>query len=188
MSEAGIELRPLEIEGVIEIRPPRFRDDRGFFSEVWNRERMAEAGLDIDFVQDNHSYSVATGVLRGLHFQVPPAGQKKLIRVSRGAIFDVAVDIRKASPTFGRWTGTILSAEAWNQLLIPEGFAHGFLTLEEHCEVQYKVDTPYRPEHERTIRFDDPQIAIAWPLPAEAIQLSAKDRAAPLLDAVETGF
>ena len=183
-----LEVRPLGLEGVVEIRPQRFGDDRGFFSEVWNEERMHEAGLDIRFVQDNHSYSAAEGVLRGLHFQLRPAAQKKLIRVSRGSIFDVAVDIRTASPTFGQWTGAIISAELWNQVLIPEGFAHGFVTLEEHCEVQYKVDAPYRPELERAIRFDDPQIGIEWPLPAETMTLSPKDRAAPLLADVETGF
>jgi dTDP-4-dehydrorhamnose 3,5-epimerase len=183
-----LELRPLGLDGVIEIRPQRFGDERGFFSEVWSAERMCEAGFDIAFVQDNHSYSATKGVLRGLHFQLPPAAQKKLIRVSRGSVFDVAVDIRKGSPSFGRWTGAILSAELWNQLLIPEGFAHGFVTLEEHCEVQYKVDAPYRPDLERAVRFDDPQIGIEWPLPADALTLSAKDRAAPLLADVETGF
>jgi dTDP-4-dehydrorhamnose 3,5-epimerase len=183
-----LEIHSLGLDGVLEIRPQRFGDERGFFSEVWSAERMREAGFDIDWVQDNHSYSAAKGVLRGLHYQLPPAAQKKLIRVSRGSIFDVAVDIRQGSPSFGRWAGVVVSAQAWNQVLVPEGFAHGFLTLEEDCEVQYKVDAPYRPDLERAIRFDDPQIGIDWPLPADALTLSAKDRIAPLLADAETGF
>lgn len=183
-----LELRPLELEGVVEIRPSRFGDERGFFSEVWSQEKMSDLGLDIHFVQDNHSYSAAKGVLRGLHFQLAPEAQKKLVRVSRGSIYDVAVDIRRASPTYGKWTGLVVSAELWNQILIPEGFAHGFVTLEEHTEVQYKVDAPYRPDLERAIRFDDPEIGIDWPLPYDGFTLSAKDRAAPFLSQVETGF
>lgn len=183
-----LDIRQLELDGVLEIRPPRFGDERGFFSEVWSDEKMRAAGLDISFVQDNHSYSAAKGVLRGLHFQLPPAAQKKLVRVSRGSIFDVAVDIRRGSPTFGKWAGLVVSAERWNQILVPEGFAHGFVTLEEHTEVQYKVDAPYRPDLERAIRFDDPEIAIDWPLPPEILTLSAKDREAPLLSHIETGF
>ncbi|HET7710059.1 MAG TPA: dTDP-4-dehydrorhamnose 3,5-epimerase [Sphingomicrobium sp.] len=182
-----IEVAPTALHGVVEIRPRQFSDDRGFFSETWNRAAMAEAGLDHDFVQDNHSLSIASGVLRGLHFQVPPAAQVKLVRVSRGAIFDVAVDIRRASPTFGQWVGVTLSAEAWNQLLIPHGFAHGFLTLEERTEVQYKVSSVYDPAAERTIRWDDPDLAIDWPV-REGLILSDKDRAAPSLSDVETGF
>jgi dTDP-4-dehydrorhamnose 3,5-epimerase len=119
---------------------------------------------------------------------MPPAAQHKLIRVSRGSVFDVAVDIRRGSPTFGQWAGAIVSAELWNQLLIPPGFAHGFLTLEEQTEVQYKVSAPYRPDLDRAIRFDDPAIGIEWPLSADQISLSDKDRSAPLLSAVETGF
>lgn len=183
-----LDVRPLHLEGVFEIRPPRLEDQRGFFSEVWSAERMAEVGLAVDFVQDNHSSSVAKGVLRGLHFQVPPADQHKLIRVSRGSVFDVAVDIRRDSTTFGQWVGTVLSARLWNQLLVPPGFAHGFLTLEEQTEVQYKVSAPYRPELDRAIRFDDPAIGIEWPITADRILLSDKDRSAPLLSAVETGF
>ena len=183
-----LDVRPLRLEGVFEIRPPRFEDQRGFFSEVWSAEQMAEAGFDVDFVQDNHSSSVAKGVLRGLHFQVPPAAQHKLIRVSRGSVFDVAVDIRRDSATFGQWVGTILSADHWNQLLVPPGFAHGFLTLEEQTDVQYKVSAPYRPDLDCAIRFDDPAIGIEWPIAADQIVLSDKDRAAPLLSAAETGF
>jgi dTDP-4-dehydrorhamnose 3,5-epimerase len=176
-----LEVRPLALDGVFEIRPKRFGDDRGFFSEIWSRERLLDAGLDLDFVQDNHSYSATKGVLRGLHYQLPPAAQDKLIRVSRGSIYDVAVDIRPDSPSFGKWVGLILSAELWNQILVPKGFAHGFVTLEEHTEVQYKVTAPYRPDLDRGIRFDDPAIGIDWPVTADAVQLSGKDQTAPLL-------
>jgi dTDP-4-dehydrorhamnose 3,5-epimerase len=183
-----LDVRRLELDGLVEIRPPRFGDDRGFFSEVWGAERMYEAGFAIEMVQDNHSYSAARGVLRGLHFQVPPAAQDKLVRVSRGAVFDVAVDIRRGSLTFGKWAGLILSAELWNQILVPKGFAHGFVTLEPDTEVQYKVSAPYRPDLDQAVRFDDPAIGIDWPVPPAELQLSAKDRAAPLLADVDTGF
>jgi len=183
-----LDVRLLRLGGVFEIRPARIEDSRGFFSETWSTERMVEAGFDIKFVQDNHSLSAAKGVLRGLHFQLPPAAQHKLIRVSRGSVFDVAVDIRRKSPTFGQWVGAILSADLWNQLLVPPGFAHGFLTLEEQTEVQYKVSAPYRPDLDRAIRFDDPAIGIDWPIAKDQIQLSDKDRNAPLLSDVETGF
>jgi dTDP-4-dehydrorhamnose 3,5-epimerase len=183
-----LEVRPLGIEGLLEIRPKRFEDDRGFFSEVWSKSVWEAAGIALEFVQDNHSLSVERGVLRGLHFQVPPFAQDKLIRVTRGRVFDVAVDIRRASPTFGRAVAVELSAAAWNQLLVPRGFAHGFLTLEENCEVQYKVTAPYSRDHDRAIRFDDPTIRIDWPLPPEALRLSDKDRQAPFLADVDTGF
>ena len=183
-----LDIRPLALEGLVEIRPAKFGDDRGFFSQVWSAEDMAGCGFDLAFVQDNHSYSAARGVLRGLHYQQPPAAQHKLVRVSRGAVFDVAVDIRQDSPTFGQWAGLTLSAELWNQLLIPAGFAHGFVTLEEHTEVQYKVTAPYRPELERAIRFDDPDIGIDWPLARGEMRLSAKDEAAPSLSSGPTGF
>lgn len=183
-----LDVRPLALDGLLEIRPARFADSRGFFSEVWNAEKLAEAGVELAFVQDNHSYSAAKGVLRGLHFQLPPSAQDKLVRVSRGAIFDVAVDIRRGSPTYGRWEGLVISAELWNQLLVPKGFAHGFVTLEEHTEVQYKVTAPYRADLDRSIRYDDPDIGIDWPLPAEQLELSPKDGSAPFLSAVDTGF
>ena len=173
---------------MVEIRPRKFGDERGFFSQVWSAEDMAGAGLELDFVQDNHSYSAARGVLRGLHYQVAPAAQHKLVRVSRGSIFDVAVDVREGSPTFGKWVGLTLSAELWNQLLVPVGFAHGFVTLEDDTEVQYKVTAPYRPELERSIRFDDPRIAVEWPVAAGDVRLSAKDEAAPFLADGPTGF
>lgn len=183
-----LDVRPLGLEGVLEIRPSRYQDDRGFFSEVWNGDSWRAAGVSLAFVQDNHSLSVERGVLRGLHFQRPPYAQDKLVRVTRGRIFDVAIDIRRSSPTFGRWVAAELSAAEWNQLLIPKGFAHGFLTLEENSEVQYKVTARYSPEHEGAIRYDDPAVAIDWPIGGGALRLSDKDRDAPLLAEVETGF
>ena len=175
------EVRELELPGLFEIIPPRFGDERGFFSETWNEAALARSGISVRFVQDNHSYSAARGVLRGLHFQLPPHDQDKLVRVARGAAFDVAVDIRVDSPHFGRWVGLILAAEKWNQLLVPRGFAHGFVTLAPGTEVLYKVSAPYRPEAERSIRFDDPALGIDWPVAAAEMQLSAKDRAAGTL-------
>jgi dTDP-4-dehydrorhamnose 3,5-epimerase len=181
-------LRALEIPEVLEIVPQRHEDQRGFFSETYSRQRLAECGVSIDWVQDNHSLSREPNVIRGLHFQVPPMAQDKLVRVVRGAIFDVAVDIRHGSPTFGRWVSLILSAKAWNQILVPKGFAHGFLTLEAGCEVIYKVSVPYSPAHDRAIRFDDPEIAIAWPALGGRPILSEKDARAPLLRDISTGF
>jgi dTDP-4-dehydrorhamnose 3,5-epimerase len=176
-----LEILPTGLEKVLEIRPGRHGDARGFFSEIWSRERFAEVGIDHDWVQDNHSMSAARGVLRGLHYQLPPAAQDKLVRVTRGSVYDVAVDIRRGSPTFGRWTGLVLSAELWNQALVPAGFAHGFVTLEDNVEVQYKVTAPYRHDLDRAIRFDDPAIGIDWPIDLSIVQLSAKDQAAPFL-------
>lgn len=179
------EIHPTRLEGVLEIVPARFGDTRGFFSETYNATRLAEAGIDLIFVQDNHSLSARRGVLRGLHYQLPPRAQDKLVRVVRGAIFDVAVDIRRGSPTFAQWVGVELSAEKWNQLLVPKGFAHGFVTLTENTEVVYKVTDYYSPEHDRSIRYDDPDIAIDWPVAADQLQLSDKDRAAARLATVE---
>ncbi|HEX5184729.1 MAG TPA: dTDP-4-dehydrorhamnose 3,5-epimerase [Allosphingosinicella sp.] len=176
-----VEVRPLGLDGVFEIRPPRFGDERGFFSETYSAPALAEAGIDIVFVQDNHSVSAARGVLRGLHYQLPPSAQDKLVRVTRGSVYDAVVDIRRGSPTFGRWVGLVLSAELWNQILVPKGFAHGFVTLEEGCEVQYKVSAPYDRAADRAIRFDDPAIAIHWPVEAGLLTLSPKDEAAPRL-------
>jgi dTDP-4-dehydrorhamnose 3,5-epimerase len=173
----------LALPGVKEIRPKRHGDDRGWFTEVWNLDSWQAAGVDFEFVQDNHSYSAAKGVLRGLHYQRAPAAQDKLVRATRGSIWDVAVDIRQGSPTFGRWVGLILSADLGNQVLVPKGFAHGFVTLEEHSEVQYKVTAPYRADLDRAIRFDDPAIGVEWPL--SDVQLSAKDKVAPLLAAAD---
>ncbi|TPI71976.1 dTDP-4-dehydrorhamnose 3,5-epimerase [Mesorhizobium sp. B2-8-9] len=180
-----LEVRRLGLDGVLEIVPKRHGDARGFFSETWNAERFAEAGIDLDFVQDNHSYSAAAGVLRGLHYQLPPRAQAKLLRVIRGSVLDVAVDIRRSSPTFGKWEALEISADKGNQVLVPKGFAHGFVTLVPHTEVLYKVTDTYSPEHDRSIRFDDPAIGIAWPEIAGGFQLSDKDLNAPLLTAAE---
>ena len=173
-------VRPLELHGLLEINPRKFGDDRGFFSETFNTKSFTEAGIDLNFIQDNHSYSAAKGVVRGLHYQLPPFAQDKLVRVTRGAILDVAVDIRKSSPTFGKWVALEVSAEKWNQILVPKGFAHGFITLVENTEVIYKVTEYYSPEHDRSIRFDDPAIGISWPVPSSSVQLSDKDMKAPL--------
>ncbi|MCR5940305.1 dTDP-4-dehydrorhamnose 3,5-epimerase [Ochrobactrum sp. XJ1] len=175
-----MQVRPLGLDGVFEVSPRKFGDDRGFFSETYNAKAFAEAGINLTFVQDNHSYSTAKGVVRGLHYQLPPFAQDKLVRVTRGAILDVAVDIRKSSPTFGKWVALEVSAEKWNQILVPKGFAHGFMTLVENTEVIYKVTDYYSPEHDRSIRFDDPAIGIEWPLPSSGVQLSDKDQKASL--------
>jgi dTDP-4-dehydrorhamnose 3,5-epimerase len=174
-------VRPLAIPDVLEIVPKKFADDRGFFSETYNAATLGHAGIEIDFVQDNHSLSVANHVVRGLHYQLPPFAQDKLVRVVRGAIFDVAVDIRRSSPTFGKWVGLEVSAEKWNQILVPKGFAHGFATLTENTEVVYKVSAPYSKVHDRSIRFDDPAIGIDWGFDTNSAQLSDKDQQAPLL-------
>lgn len=176
-----MEVCRLELDGVVEIVPAKHGDDRGYFSETYNRARLAEHGVDLDFVQDNQSYSARKGVLRGLHYQLTPRAQDKLIRVLKGRIFDVAVDIRRASPTFGKWVGVELSEEKWNQLLVPKGFAHGFVTLEEHTVVAYKVTDFYSREHDRSIRFNDSDLNIDWPLDAAEVQLSDKDANAPSL-------
>jgi dTDP-4-dehydrorhamnose 3,5-epimerase len=172
---------PLALSEVLEITTRRFGDDRGFFSETYNAERFAEAGIDLVFVQDNHSYSAAAGVLRGLHYQLAPRAQDKLVRVVRGAILDVAVDIRRASPTFGQWVAREVSTEKGNQILVPKGFAHGFVTLVDHTEVIYKVTDFYSPDHDRSIRYDDADIGIVWPHVAAPFTLSQKDQAASAL-------
>ena len=185
MVRPALQVSPLELEGVVEIVPPRFGDDRGIFSETYNAKRFAEAGIQLEFVQDNHSFSVARGVVRGLHYQLPPHPQAKLVRVTKGRIYDVAVDIRRSSPTFGKWVGLEISAEKWNQILVPVGFAHGFVTLETDTEVIYKVTDFYAPECECSIRFDDDGIGINWPVDLAAVQLSEKDRHAPSLGDAE---
>jgi dTDP-4-dehydrorhamnose 3,5-epimerase len=176
------------LQGVLEIRPERFADERGFFTETWHEDKWRNAGISFKFVQDNHSLSRLVGTLRGLHFQRPPAAQDKLVWVSRGSVFDVAVDVRRRSPTYGRWVGVTLSTEAGNQLLIPRGFAHGFVSLEPETEVQYKVTAPYSPDHEGCIRFDDPAVGVEWPIAADRLTLSHKDRSAPLLADIDTGL
>jgi dTDP-4-dehydrorhamnose 3,5-epimerase len=170
------------------VTPKRLGDHRGFFSETWSRKSFLEAGLDLDFVQDNHSLSAAVGTLRGLHFQSPPFAQAKLVRVTRGAILDVAVDIRASSPSFGRHVAVELSAGNWRQLLVPGGFAHGFVTLEPDTEVLYKVTAPYAPEHDHGLAFDDPALGIDWRLPQAQLTLSDKDRKHPRLAAMPRCF
>jgi len=168
------------IEGLVIIKPRRFSDSRGYFSEVYNKITLEKENITTsEFIQDNHSMSREVATVRGLHFQRPPAAQAKLVRVARGSIFDVAVDIRVNSPDFGRWFATELSACGGEQLWIPEGFAHGFMTLEPNTEVLYKVTAPYAPATEGSIRFDDPDLAIEWPLPVEDAKLSDKDAKAP---------
>jgi dTDP-4-dehydrorhamnose 3,5-epimerase len=176
------------LEGVVEIVPKKFGDGRGFFSETYSQAALAKEGINVSFVQDNHSLSAKPGVLRGLHYQIPPFAQAKLVRVTRGRIFDVTVDIRPLSPNFSNWAGVEISADKWNQIFVPEGFAHGFVTLEPDTEVVYKVSAAYSPEHERTIRFDDPDIAIQWPMENSEMILSDKDRNARSLKHFATGF
>ena len=176
-----MEVRSLGLEGVLEIVPKRHGDVRGFFMETYNAERFSQAGIDLVFVQDNHSYSAAAGVLRGLHYQLSPRAQDKLLRVIRGSVLDIAVDIRRGSKTFGKWIAHEISAEKGNQILVPKGFAHGFVTLVPDTEVLYKVTDTYSPEHDRSIRFDDPAIGIEWPPLAGGFQLSDKDLKAPML-------
>jgi dTDP-4-dehydrorhamnose 3,5-epimerase len=159
----------------------RHGDERGFFSEVFKRSVFADHGLPTEWVQDNHSRSGQRKVIRGLHFQSPPFAQAKLVRVTRGSILDIAVDLRRSSPTFGRHIAIELSAENWLQLYVPVGFAHGFCTLTEDTEVQYKVTAPFAPACEFGVLWEDPEIAVAWPFGDDAPLLSAKDRRLPLL-------
>lgn len=166
---------------VKEIRPLRHRDARGFFAEIFRELTLREHGIDPVFVQENHSLSVDRGVVRGLHFQIPPMAQAKLVRVAVGAILDVAVDIRAGSPTYGRHVALTLSADEGNQLFVPEGFAHGFCTLEPNTEVIYKVNRYYSPAHDRGLRWNDPALGIAWPIGEAAVILSGKDGRQPPL-------
>jgi dTDP-4-dehydrorhamnose 3,5-epimerase len=169
------------IAGVRILRPARHRDARGFFSEVYNEQALAAHGIAVRFVQDNHSLSLMRGTVRGLHFQIPPFAQAKLVRVTRGAILDVVVDLRRDSPSFGRHVAELLSAAEWNQLFVPEGFAHGFCTLEPDTEVMYKVNRPYSAAHDRGLFWNDPALAIPWPIPAAEAPLSERDRHHPPL-------
>ena len=168
-----------KLPGVYLIEPDVFGDARGWFMESWSKRKFEEGGLYVDFLQDNHSYSAEKGTLRGLHYQLNPMAQAKLLRATRGTIFDVAVDIRKGSPNYAKWVGYELSAENKRQLFIPRGFAHGFITLTDDVEVQYKADNYYAPDCDSNIRWDDPEIGIQWPI--EPTILSDKDEKAPLL-------
>lgn len=171
----------LAIPDVKLLTPRVFRDERGYFSETWNEQALARAGIAARFVQDNHAYSAAKGTVRALHFQRPPMAQDKLVRVVRGAVLDVAVDLRRASPTFGRHVSAVLSAENWRQIWVPKGFAHGYVTLEPDCEVIYKVTEYYSPAHDAGILWDDPALGIAWGVARDTAVLSEKDRKLPLL-------
>lgn len=180
-----MKIETLGIADVKLLTPRIFRDERGFFSETWNEATLAGLGIDARFVQDNHALSRPAGTLRGLHFQREPHAQDKLVRVARGAVLDVAVDIRPGSPTFGKHVSAVLSAENWAQLWVPKGFAHGYVTLEPDTEVIYKVTAPYAPAHDAGIAWDDPSLAIDWRVDRTTVVLSDKDRRQPrLADAV----
>jgi dTDP-4-dehydrorhamnose 3,5-epimerase len=183
-----VETWPLDIADVKLVVTKIHRDARGFFSETYSRERMAETGIPAEFVQDNHVLSIEAGTLRGLHFQVPPRAQGKLVRVTRGSVFDVAVDIRVGSPTFGRHASAILSAENWIQMWIPAGFAHGYCTLEPNTEVTYKVTDYYAPDCDRGLKWDDAALGIKWPIDPASIRMSDKDRTQPLLKELAPAF
>jgi dTDP-4-dehydrorhamnose 3,5-epimerase len=176
------------IAEVKEIRPIRHRDPRGFFSEIFRETVLRQHGIEISFVQENQSLSVDRGVVRGLHFQVPPTSQAKLVRVGAGSILDVAVDIRRGSPTWGRHVAVVLSAAEGNQLFVPEGFAHGFCTLEPNTEVIYKVNRYYSREHDYGLAWNDPELGIAWPVADAAALLSDKDRRQPVLAELPPSF
>ena len=168
--------------------PAVYRDERGFFSETYSRRALAKAGIPFDFVQDNHSCSAKRGTIRGLHFQIPPFAQNKLVRVVRGAILDVIVDLRFGSPTFGKHLSLLLSAQEWNQILVPAGFAHGLCTLEPDTEVTYKVTNYYSPAHDKGVRWSDPTLGIDWPIASDKAIISPKDQALPLLASVPRYF
>ena len=182
-----MEITRTKLSGVKLLIPRRFGDCRGFFAETYSRRVFTELGIDDEFVQDNHSLSAAVGTVRGLHFQAPTRAQAKLVRCGRGAIFDVAVDIRQGSPTYGQWVGEVLSEENGKQLFMPEGVAHGFVTLEPNSEIVYKCSDYYAPETEGSLRWDDPGIGIEWPLTGEPV-LSEKDAIAPCLADFDSPF
>ena len=174
----ALEISELAIPDVRLIKPKRFGDDRGFFSETYNKRQFHEAGITADFVQDNHSLSAQPGTIRGLHFQAPPFAQSKLVRVLRGVILDVAVDIRKSSPTYGQWVSAELSADNGVQIFVPRGFLHGFTTLVENCEIAYKVDNYYSAECDGSVYWNDADLNIDWGVDPDTAILSAKDEAA----------
>ncbi len=183
-----LEIETTAIPDVKILTPKRFDDGRGFFSEVYNRRRFEEAGLKLDFVQDNHSLSRNAGIIRGLHFQASPFAQAKLVRVVRGRILDVAVDLRRSSPTYGQHVAVELSAANGCQLLVPVGFAHGFCTLEPDTEVLYKVTAHYSAEQDKGLAFDDPALGIEWPVSRQEAILSDKDRKQPRLSELPSYF
>ena len=183
-----IEVEKTALDGVLVLTPKRFADARGFFTESYNAKRFSDAGIDVAFVQDNHSYSARAGTVRGLHFQAPPFAQSKLVRVLRGAIIDVAVDARKASPTYGRWVGVELSADNGRQIFVPQGFLHGFITLTPDTDVAYKVDAFYDMESDGAVKWDDPDLAVDWGPTAKDALLSEKDAAAQSWAAFQSPF
>lgn len=183
-----MKVESLAIPAVKLITPKKFGDDRGFFSETWNEKLFTEAGIEARFVQDNQAYSAKQGTVRGLHFQLAPMAQDKLVRVLRGAILDVAVDLRRTSPSFGEHVAAVLSAENWSQLWVPKGFAHGYCTLTPDTEVFYKVTALYSPQHDRGIMWDDPALGIDWPVTADTAELSAKDKIQPKLADIAAPF
>ena len=174
-----MQIQELAIPDVKLLIPGRIGDRRGLFSEVYSRRTLSAAGFDRDFVQDNHSRSAERGTVRGLHFQTPPHAQDKLVRVLRGSVFDVAVDLRRRSPTYDQHVSVVLSAEAWNQILVPIGFAHGFMTLELDTEVAYKVSDYYAPNHDEGLRWNDPVLGVEWPISEKDAVLSDKDLRQP---------
>jgi dTDP-4-dehydrorhamnose 3,5-epimerase len=178
-------IEPLSIVEVVLLTPARHGDERGWLSEVYSRRVLAEAGIGDEFVQDNHAFSALTGTVRGLHLQAPPHAHAKLVRVGRGAVFDVAVDVRPGSLTFGRWAGAELSAENGSMLYVPRGFAHGYCTLKPASEIIYKLTDYYAPECERGVLWNDPTIGIDWPVDAEEAVLNQRDRNLPTLEALE---
>lgn len=181
-----MEIIKTELEGVYIIESKVFGDHRGWFTETYSKEKFKELGIELDFIQDNHSFTAKKGTLRGLHFQLNPKAQSKLVRCVKGSILDVAVDIREGSPTYKKWVAVELTEENKKQLLIPKGFAHGFLSLTDDVEVQYKVDEYYSPENDRSIRFDDSEININWGV--ENPILSEKDLKAPTLSDSDANF
>ena len=183
-----MQVEHLNIPDVRLLSPRKHGDRRGFFSETYSRKALAVIGIDIDFVQDNHSYSADKGTVRGLHFQTPPFAQDKLVRVVRGSVFDIAVDLRQGSPTYGRHAGAVLSAQAWNQILVPIGFAHGFMTLEPDTEVIYKVSNYYAPDHDKGLLWNDPALGINWPISDDEAVFSEKDGKLPRLAELVTPF
>ena len=183
-----MDVTPTSLPGVLVITPKRFGDHRGFFSETWNKRSLADAGVDLDFVQDNHSFSADKGTVRGLHFQAPPSAQDKLVRVLRGAIMDIAVDVRRGSPTYGQWIGVELTGENGKQLLVPKGFLHGFATLTPDVDVAYKCTDFYDAATDGAVRFDDPDLGIDWGIANSEAVLSDKDAAAPLFKDFESPF
>jgi dTDP-4-dehydrorhamnose 3,5-epimerase len=180
-------IKPCRLSGLLVLEPRRLGDARGYFAETWSRRALAELGIDIDFVQDNHSLSRLPGTVRGVHFQTPPHAQAKLVRCGSGKLYDVAVDLRRESPTYGEWEGVELSADNGLQFLIPAGFGHGFVTREPDTEIVYKCSDYYAPACDGAVRWNDPKIGIDWGV-GEPASISDKDAAAPLLAAFESPF